>query len=220
MCIRFNGILSEPPDLKNDFSNGHLPGECDLGRGRVVTFVHTNGFHYLPVFPCSCERALEEPLQHIESGYYPATFKHVSTVFTFRLLQHFHLHRVDAHMASESYCSILSRLTNYTFPFLSPVSYSFTRHRVWDLHQTQPRIESGNSVVFGNNSTIWRPCANSGLDSTPGVTHPARHREIWHCGAQFAPSQESTFQRTGFFKPIREPFAPSPISRSPDGIIS
>ncbi|TEB28894.1 hypothetical protein FA13DRAFT_1632868 [Coprinellus micaceus] len=120
MCIRFNGILFEPPDLKNDFSNGHLPGECDLGRGRVVTFVHTNGFHYLPVFPCSCERALEEPLQHIESGYYPATFKHVSTVFTFRLLQHFHLHRVDAHMASESYCSILSRLTNYTFPFLSP----------------------------------------------------------------------------------------------------
>ena len=129
MCIRFNGILSEPPDLKNDFSNGHLPRECYLGGGWVVTFVHTNGFHHLPVFPCSCKGALAEPLQHIESGYYPATFKLVSTVFTFRLLQHFHLHRVDAHMASESYCSILSRLTNHTFPFLSPVSYSSTFRR-------------------------------------------------------------------------------------------
>ncbi|TEB12865.1 hypothetical protein FA13DRAFT_1721885 [Coprinellus micaceus] len=139
MCIRFNGILSEPPDLKNDFSNGHLPGECDLGRGRVVTFVHTNGFHYLPVFPCSCERALEEPLQHIESGYYPATFKHVSTVFTFRLLQHFHLHRVDAHMASESYCSILSRLTNYTFPFLSP-SVGLTSNPTQDRKRELSRV--------------------------------------------------------------------------------
>ncbi|TEB34914.1 hypothetical protein FA13DRAFT_1707118 [Coprinellus micaceus] len=191
MCIRFNGILSEPPDLKNDFSNGHLPGECDLGRGRMVTFVHTNGFHYLPVFPCSCERALEEPLQHIESGYYPATFKHVSNSFHLPLLQHFHLHRVDAHMASESYCSILSRLTNYTFPFLSP-SVGLTSNPTQDRKRELSRVWQQFNYLEALRQFGF------GFHAGSDPPRPAQ--------GDLALCQESTFQRTGFFKPIRGVF--------------
>lgn len=112
-----------PPDHRNDPTYGAKPGIEDLGDGRFVTFVHLNGYHHLPVYPCKCERAsfIPEDEQFLDAGYFPATWAKVSTVFSLELLDDFHLTRVEAKMSTENYCDILRRKTNWAFPDKTPV---------------------------------------------------------------------------------------------------
>jgi hypothetical protein len=120
-CLEFNELLKDDTDIPEDPTFGACPKSQHLGTGKVVTFVHTNGFHHLPVYPCLCDNAIPVDQQHLALGFYPASASDVSTVFTLSVLKHFHLLKVDAHQSTENYSSILQRQTNFIFPDKTPV---------------------------------------------------------------------------------------------------
>jgi hypothetical protein len=120
-CLEFNNLDGKDTDLSDDPTFGSTPSVKQLGSGKVVLVVHTNGFHHLPTFPCLCNGAKPIDLQFLALGLYPASSADVSTVFTLPVLKHFHLMKVDAHLSTEIYSTILQRLTNYVFPSETPV---------------------------------------------------------------------------------------------------
>ena len=116
----------DPKSFSDDPSYGARPESGSLGGGLMITIVHTNGFHRLPLFPCFCANAQPLHLQLLKGGLYPATSDDPQTVFTLRLLKHFHLSKVDSHLSVEHYCALLRRLTNYVFPSHAMVSLTLS----------------------------------------------------------------------------------------------
>ncbi|KAF5338268.1 hypothetical protein D9611_014611 [Ephemerocybe angulata] len=109
--------INEVDDFSADPSFGAIPGNTTIGSGEVVAFVHTNGYHHLPVFTCFCPSSPPDEVQYLRHSFYPTTSKSVQTVFTFEVLKQVHLLKVHTHMASDSYSDILRRFTNSSFPF-------------------------------------------------------------------------------------------------------
>lgn len=164
-----NNCMDNPSVGQDDHTYGAVPDLTVFGSGHVVTVVHVNGYHHLPVYPCLChheprptnvgldvppaEEHAPDPRKHsgqteetakstgstvpptrdsdfargtedvqfLEAGFFPASWKKVSTVFTFELLKDFHLTKVEAKMSTEDYCDILARKTNFAFPDSAPV---------------------------------------------------------------------------------------------------
>ena len=118
--LRLTGMRK--PDfakLAEDPTYGFLIG--GMGADLVMTIVHTNGFHQLPLYSCQCPNSPSKDIQLLRSGLYPSTPTDTKTVFSLQLLKHFHLMLVDGHISVEKYMGILSRLTNYIFPKTVPV---------------------------------------------------------------------------------------------------
>ncbi|KAF6755172.1 hypothetical protein DFP72DRAFT_847739 [Ephemerocybe angulata] len=116
--LQVNGCLDSPPLEEDDTTFGAKPAITQLGNGRFVLFVHLNGFHYLPVYPCLCGEKvrLPEDEQFLEAGYFPSTWTTIETVFTLELLKDYHLTKTETKMSTENYCDILKRKTNFAFP--------------------------------------------------------------------------------------------------------
>lgn len=114
----FNSFSADP-------TFGAVPKTGQLGGGLMLTVVHTNGFHHLPVFSCFCNRDEDVDVQLLKAGLYPATSADTKTAFTLELLKHFHLSVVDSHLSIERYCALLRRLSNHIFPSQSAVSSSY-----------------------------------------------------------------------------------------------
>lgn len=110
-------------DTSNDNSFCAKPKKRTIGSGDIVCFIHTNGFHYLPVFPCWCSDAKEDDIQYLDQSFYPATWKSVKTALTFTVLQQFNLFKIHGHLSVEMYLEILRRFTNSAFPSHCPVSF-------------------------------------------------------------------------------------------------
>ncbi|KAF6744445.1 hypothetical protein DFP72DRAFT_1078508 [Ephemerocybe angulata] len=106
--------------LANDATCGAKPPPGTLGQDLIMTVVHTNGFHHLPVYQCLCPSAEGKDIQLLRMGLYPATSSEPRTAFTIQQLKHFHLNKVHAHISVETYCDLLRRTTNPTFPTEAP----------------------------------------------------------------------------------------------------
>ncbi|KAJ3531308.1 hypothetical protein NMY22_g8207 [Coprinellus aureogranulatus] len=107
-------------DFSDDNDYGATPQSSHIGCGELVSYVHTNGIHHLPTYPCWCPKAEPDDIQFMDRELYPASWKKVSTVFTFEVLKLFHLLKVHAHMSTELFYELLRRQTNSTFPSKVP----------------------------------------------------------------------------------------------------
>ena len=65
-------------------SDAAPPGRTWMQK-KVITVVHTNGVHHLPVGLCGCPNGKSEIDGYIELGLLPSTFDRVQTVFTFQV---------------------------------------------------------------------------------------------------------------------------------------
>ena len=63
--------------------------------------------------------------QLLKVQLFPATTEQPTTVFTFGLLQEFHLHSLESKSTVYGYMGALRRLTNNTFTMDIPVSVEF-----------------------------------------------------------------------------------------------
>lgn len=110
--MHFRDFLYNAEPLGNTL-NGHT----------LVTIVHTNGMHRLPVILCGCpgrqERVLDD---YLELGLFPASFHTIRTVFTFAVLDDNLLSYLECHTTSMQYFQKLRRLTNPAFPHTVKVS--------------------------------------------------------------------------------------------------
>jgi len=101
------------------------------GRGRadnekVLVAVDVSGVHQLQIGWCRCEGAPGADIQLLRSRLFPATITNPSTVFTFRLLNHFHIDSVECKTSALSFFSKLRRLTSDTSPSSVPVGFLVT----------------------------------------------------------------------------------------------
>ena len=94
----------------------------------VVTIVHTNGIHHLPVALCRCPGREDKVLDdYLDLGLFPASFQSVQTAFTFSVLDDNMLAYLECHTTSNQYYQKLRRSTNPAFPDSVPVRISFPR---------------------------------------------------------------------------------------------
>ncbi|KAJ2928430.1 hypothetical protein H1R20_g8661, partial [Candolleomyces eurysporus] len=113
-------MMKADPMFSADPSYGAKPSQQALGNGKVMTIVHTNRVHHLPVYPCMCEKKIDIDIQLLHSRLYPASSKDPSTAFTFEALKFFHLIKVQTHLSTENYSTLLRQLTNFIFPDETP----------------------------------------------------------------------------------------------------
>jgi hypothetical protein len=107
--------------------NAAPPGNTKtFNGGTMVTVVHTNGVHHLPVVRCGCEGREGEMLHDfLKLGLWPASFERVETVFSGDVLKDSLLSFLECHTTASQYFSRLRRCTNYAFPETVKVSLSY-----------------------------------------------------------------------------------------------
>ena len=79
--------------------------------------IHINGRHSLPIHFCACDRASDSGTlvqQLLRHGLYPATTTEPNTVFTFALLEHYHIQSLQGKISMFDYYETLDRLTDNT----------------------------------------------------------------------------------------------------------
>jgi hypothetical protein len=102
----------------------------DIVEDGLVNMVHTTGVFKHKVRWCQCQEAPEKTVQLFQMQLFPASHLRPETVFTFNVLEHFHIDAMECKTAAASFIKKLCRLTNNAFPHTVPVSsiYCF-KHR-------------------------------------------------------------------------------------------
>ncbi|KAH9005829.1 hypothetical protein EDB86DRAFT_2783468, partial [Lactarius hatsudake] len=77
-----------------------------------ITVVDRSGIHEIGVSWCCCPEAPEHEMQLMMAGLFPATFCNPKTVFTFWVLEDFHLDNLECKTTPSQFFSCLWRLTN------------------------------------------------------------------------------------------------------------
>jgi hypothetical protein len=129
-------ISVNAPNVDEDNSYSAMPKKHSIGSGNIVCFLHTNGFHYLPVFPCWCSEAPDDDLQFINSAFYLASWKQIKTALTFTVLKDFHLFKIQAHMSTEMFLELMCHFTNASSRSMTYPHYG--RLVCWDQRPLSP----------------------------------------------------------------------------------
>lgn len=84
----------------------------------IITVVDITGIHEIRTRFCRCGPLENNPLSHqlLNMGLFPSSMKRTRTVFTFRLLEDFHLSNMEGKVSAFKYYSKLQRLTSNAFP--------------------------------------------------------------------------------------------------------
>ncbi|TFK59879.1 hypothetical protein BDN72DRAFT_780133, partial [Pluteus cervinus] len=85
--------------------------------------VDVSGIHSMEVVFCDCANHRDKHLQLLDMDLWPASFKRIKTLFTFRLLSDFRLENLEAKTSAYHYFSKLRRVTNPAFPNTVPDRY-------------------------------------------------------------------------------------------------
>ncbi|KAG2021206.1 hypothetical protein CC2G_006461 [Coprinopsis cinerea AmutBmut pab1-1] len=128
VCNRDSGLSFNSPSLENasevpDCTFDAKPTGRATEGAKVLVIVHTNGVHQLPFQFCKCDDYVEEDVQLLRMGFYPASHKDVKTAFTFALLDAYLLETLECYTSAFHFFSKLRRLTNEVFPKHVPDRY-------------------------------------------------------------------------------------------------
>ena len=97
----------------------------------ILTIVHNNGFHSLPVVWCKCKENLyDRERQLLAMRLYPSTFDKIKTVFTFACLDGFRINNLECKTSHYQYHQKLKRLTCPEYPDCAPDRYNELRRVV------------------------------------------------------------------------------------------
>ncbi|KAH9012492.1 hypothetical protein EDB85DRAFT_2076743 [Lactarius pseudohatsudake] len=151
-------------DTATDLGFGNSkPDHRDKEGNPIITVVDRSGIHEISVSWCCCPEAPEREMQLMMAGLFPATFRNPKTVFTFRVLEDFHLDNLECKTTASQFFSRLRRLTNDEFPNTVPDRYRELLRvcRQWRDEEQKP----GSMAIF---------CA---LCAQPGINLPEDWRE-------------------------------------------
>ena len=121
-------------DMGLNIQLGHAGGHCESPVAPVDLLVfHTTGPTTISVMYCGCKTtgAQSHYIQLLRSCLYPASLKHIKTVFTFDVLNHFHELNVQAKTTAYDYYNTLLRQADLLQLKPQPVSIlsnRFTHH--------------------------------------------------------------------------------------------
>jgi len=72
------------------------PGQNDKDGDQVFTIINRSGIYKIGIRWCCCPNALKHNMQLMAAGLFLATFQNTKTVFTFWVLEEFHLDNLQA----------------------------------------------------------------------------------------------------------------------------
>ena len=130
---RWNNNFFECTSLKSlglRVQLGHpIGGTCTNPRTNAKSFfvLHINSIHEVAVDFCNCDRKCDAGnwrVQCLRREWFPATQKNPEMCFMFHLMEHFHLHTLQAKTMAHDYCIALAKLTDNTATFKPLVSMS------------------------------------------------------------------------------------------------
>lgn len=143
----FNDLPDDDEELNNDEAfHEYLPPQADITANDMpetprtdafnnayVRIVHTNGLHHLAMIACSCRGDRQIAFDLIASGFMPASFTRIRTLFSCQLLDHFRLCNLELKASAYEYYNMLRRLTSATSPAdVTNVAHEFRRMvRIW-----------------------------------------------------------------------------------------
>jgi CxC2 like cysteine cluster associated with KDZ transposases len=88
----------------------------------VMVIVDTNGIFHHHVWWCACPERPRPDISLFRMGLFPATLTKPKTVFTFNVLEAFHMDQMECRISASNFYNRLRRRTNETFPNKVPVS--------------------------------------------------------------------------------------------------
>jgi len=112
---------------------GRAPPKTDEQDNHFLLIVDASQLLSLPVVYCACEVISDADMQFLDLQFFPASFKEIKTVFTFRCLDDFRLSNLECKTSAYQYFQRLRRLTNPAFPNSAPNRYAELRRvsRQW-----------------------------------------------------------------------------------------
>ena len=126
-------VFSEAEDIADSEDEGVTPQqEEDLttkvidpifSKGNRCWIVDVSGIHSMEVVFCGCVGARAKHQQLLDMDLWPASFKRIKTLFTFRLLSDFRLDNLEAKTSAYHYFTKLRRITCPADPDTVPVSW-------------------------------------------------------------------------------------------------
>jgi hypothetical protein len=127
-CPAYCGLVDTGPEEENEDDFGINTADLKpktgiYNGGKVVCFVHINGIHFLPVYPCACPNAEPEDIQFIEMAFWLASYNNAKTAFTFQLLNDYLLDNLECKTSGQAYFTKLRRVTSRAFPNAVPDRY-------------------------------------------------------------------------------------------------
>ncbi|KAF7367681.1 hypothetical protein MSAN_00831800 [Mycena sanguinolenta] len=138
--------------IQTDLKSGAMPCPNDMTpnedgsiRSRDFVVVEENGFHDATIEFCACPG---EDNKLIAVRLFPATWKQPKTVFTFTVLQQFHIHSLTSKKSAYDYVRALAKLTDSTFPQDVANRYREFQHtyRIWRYLALQRRTGQAHGI--------------------------------------------------------------------------
>ncbi|KAF8219327.1 hypothetical protein L208DRAFT_1341368, partial [Tricholoma matsutake] len=120
----------------------HVPGP---GHNSVV--IHTNGVHHVHIEYCQCN-PVSDTVQLTWCQLFPATMERPETVFTFAVLNDFHVHSLSSKKSAMDYIDALWEQTNPAFPQKTPnhhKEFCYVEH-IWHHLATQRWTDQAHEI--------------------------------------------------------------------------
>lgn len=108
--------------LEKDFT---APGEEWVANTDRITCFTSNGVFYRRFRWCQCPNAPSRDIQMFRMRFFSASIKRPSTVFTFEVLDDYHIDAMECKTAASNYANKIRRKSNPAFPSSVPVSDNF-----------------------------------------------------------------------------------------------
>jgi hypothetical protein len=112
----FQDGSSNEDDPTTDFCfGGSKPGCYDKDGNPIMTIVDRSGIHEIGIAWCCCVEAPQHHMQLMMEGLFPAMFHNPKTVFTFQVLEDYHLDNLECKTTPNQFFSHLRRLQMMSF---------------------------------------------------------------------------------------------------------
>lgn len=138
---------------------GHHEGTCySSDSPRRTTVVHEHGIHSVAIKFCECrndvdEPALPHPLQLIQFGLFPGSWRKPETAYTINGLRDYHLLSLQSPITAIDYIAYLRRSTDSVQPDeakVGPISILYSIYSIYDDAFLGPvsRAQHSNARVY------------------------------------------------------------------------
>lgn len=140
-------VNNQPDILVNDAQDDNLLLGSKWSKQQLppassqLVCVDISGIHCRQVKWCICPNAPDHNIQLFQMRLFSSSIRRPSTVFTFNVLDEFHIEAMECKTTAFNFYTKLRRMSNNAFPSSIPVSFNFNL-KANDLTYTRTDIEN------------------------------------------------------------------------------
>ncbi|KAG1887759.1 hypothetical protein F4604DRAFT_1570502, partial [Suillus subluteus] len=165
-------------DKQGEGTGSHIASETSPPT-MSLTIIHSTGVFTHNILWCHCPGSLQQYLQLLKAGLFPASISWPRTAFTFDALDNFLIDALECKTSASSFFQKLRRLTNNAFPDTVPDRYRELMRvsRQWRDLMNRKHFGFGHSSLVkpgpGNLALFCAACPQ------PGINMPLHWQHNW-----------------------------------------